>query len=203
MTLVKHLKVILLAAALAAACPSARADILISVTEGNSSIASVRIGQSFTMPSSASAFLLQAFEFLPLPSQTVGATGKLYLFTSEYSGAPDDLPTAPFLAVGDYNPVSEHYEFSSVTLTGNTKYFVYMDSVPNGNASFDYGIYSGGNIFQSYSGGDYGAFFGTGASANFRVFGVAVPEPSSYAFLTGAAVFAGALRIRQVRRGRG
>ena len=186
----------------ACATPSRAGAIVASYSGGTSFSGSVSsFGFSFTTGASpASIDDLVMTIFSDTADTTPVAAGTGYLLSSAFAGIPAGLSSTSFL--GSATAASGLYTFNTgVTLTANTQYWFYEDSVLN---PIDLGI---GNTGQTlYISNSPSATYNSGAFANnginFRLTGdspggATTPEPST--LLLGLIGFAclGAIAFRR------
>ncbi len=140
-------------------------------------------GQSFTTPSGGPWNNVIFNFFSNVPATTPIASGTAFLLDQVYAGTPSGLNAAVpgFIAASTGVSGGQYVFASGVLLQPGTQYFVFEDSsftITGDN------VISGGQVF--YTAGS-SSNFGTagGTSANFRVTGDVVPEPSSLALLAG------------------
>ncbi len=129
---------------------------------GSGTISTSYVGQSFTpsiqgtgtgtAPSSGGAYL-NSFSFGAVNSASGIASGMLYVFSSAYTGTPNNLASSNPLGVsapasgGQYNFSGNGVLLSNVT----SPYYVYSDTLQSIGGSSS-STYSGGNLFFTFSG---------------------------------------------------
>ena len=153
-------------------------------------------GQSFTTvtigPESNIAFNL----FSDVPATTPYAVGTGFLLSMAYTGTPSSLTSATPGFLGQATASGGFWTFnSSLTLLPNTQYFFY-ENAPLGSISGN-NFYAGGQYYYSFSGSDN--FNPAGASINFRVTGLPVPDAGSTLPLLGFALAGVAVLRRKLR----
>ncbi|WP_031500895.1 hypothetical protein [Bryobacter aggregatus] len=158
--------------------------------------AEVYLGQSFTTPADGPwTNISVSFGTLSGPATP---TGTLYIFTSAYTGTPQDLSGASALAQTNTIVGSEWVFSPGFTLQSNQQYFLFLDSLIVVAGSLG-NPYSGGNAYFS---SDAQLAFSSGGlnDAIFQVSGtneaVVVPEPSPFATVATVLVGIG-LGLRQ------
>ena len=170
------------AAMTAVSLSAANANIISDNTAGSdASVTGVYWGQSVLTGSGTSWNNLQMNFYT---GSTPIAFGNLYMFSSEYSGAPNGLSSSTYLAsASDFGST---WDFApSVTVAANTMYWFYSDSVNSGSLT--------GNSDNSKPVEDY--YYSFNGSSNFNNGGTAinylltgtpstsVPEPATYTML--------------------
>lgn len=144
-------------------------------------------GQSFTVAGSGFFNHVTFNFFSDFASTQPFAAGTGYLFSSAYTGSPDDLSTTTAGLLGIASSANGLYTFApSLVLQAGMKYFFYEDEdiafETTGDAN-----YAGGESYYTY---DSSGTYDTNSSLNFAVNAQAVPaavavtpEPSSLALL--------------------
>jgi hypothetical protein len=170
----------------------AKATIIVENTAGTGVLANDEyLGQSLTTPLGVGWNDIQfsfLYEDLNTSVVTSVAFGTLYLFDSEYGGAPQALSTSGYLAQStaiSSGAFGDKYSFApSVVLSPNTKYYFYADTqFPAGSINGGGDSYSGGeNYFGGANASDNFILF-SDLDTNFRLEGSPVPEPATVLLL--------------------
>ncbi len=131
MTFARKILVVRLFAAMAiAGAASAHADTILSVgvgAEGQPTPIFIP-GEGFTTPDGG-PWNNVTFSFVNERTSNPLATGTAYIFSSPFSGTPDQLSSSSFLAASTGNNGLTVYTFSpSFTLLPDTQYFLYADT---------------------------------------------------------------------------
>ena len=173
---------------LALASLSAQADTLVISASGTLPLTTA-VGQSITTPRGGS-FDHLSFNFYDtnlIPT----AAGTLFLLTQSYAGRAGELNSATpgFVAASQSIAGGEYVFDTNVSLQSATQYFFYANENLTFTANFR-NPYSGGILYLPSNNDIRNPFISfEPADANFRLSGVAaVPEPSTLALLTGAAL---------------
>lgn len=173
---------------------SARADVLTSFLLGNLASTVQFQGQSVTIPNPGQYSGI-SFHFFDASNQPL-AVGTLYLFSSVYTGTPDDLASASYLAASVIAAGNEYVFDPAVLLDGGKQYFFFADAAFSARGSIT-DHYSGGARYSTPDGTT--GFDGPArGDLNFVLSGTPVPEPAAAALLCVGLAGAAALRRRRV-----
>lgn len=184
---------------LALIAPSAPAQTLVQNNNAIGFSTVLFTGQSFLTPNDGTADLMTGFTWLTNTNTPMGA-GSLYLFDQEYLGTPAAIASGTGLLATSATYSAGSYSFGGgVVLDPNTQYWAYTSSAQQvgitiGNA------YANGSYYSSSGSGVNFAMNVGGTDAAFAVTASPVPEPSTYAALTGLAALGLAAWRRRVSR---
>jgi hypothetical protein len=193
---------LLFSLALAANPSTSKADVIVSVTTLNNSVAATRVsGQSVTTPNTGAGWDNITFNFYLYNAGSLGAAaatnGSLFLLNTAYSGTPAALSssTTGYIATATGNGSVWTFN-ASVTLLPNTQYFFYAQDADGALwANNTGGALAGGNRYTATSTGT--TFTATTDDMAFSLNGTPNPGPLPGSGLLSFAVLGfGAIAFR-------
>ncbi|HUP03291.1 MAG TPA: hypothetical protein VMU19_04845 [Bryobacteraceae bacterium] len=180
---------------------SGSATSLASLTSGGSIHNGAAYGQSVTTPNGGP---WDNIDFNFMDDSNNYAIGGLYVLTEAYTGAPGDLSPSTAGYLGFTSTITDGvWNFSGVTLSSDTQYFFYMDSIVPLGQGVDLvspSAYAGGNTYAA-GGGTFVSF--SGYDMEFVLAGDQVsntPEPGTLALVACGLGLAAMPRRRKLHR---